>query len=1057
MLLPRISIDRPVFMCMVQAFLIVLGFIGFVRIGVDLMPDIEPPIITITTQYPGAGPNEIESLVSKKIEDSVSELGGIENLTSISKEGLSQVVIEFALEMNAREQLIEVRDKVSRIRSTLPDEIEEPLVERIDFDARPILKLALMSLETKTSEISASPINSAGDQNFKPLIPESKLRIYGKEVVKPLIQQIDGVGQVTIFGGVEREVVIDLNRQKMLLWKMTPSIIAAAIKSSNANIPAGEIKEEPRRRALRLLGEYQNIAEIKDTIIKTLPGGRAITVGDVGIVRDTFKDRDSFARVNQKPVVMLEVKKTSGANTVEVADKVLKKLKPLNNTLPQGIKMESIYDGAKQVRMNLDDVMESMVIAAILAIFVVYFFLTSLQSTFITGIALPMTLINSVFGLYMAGGTLNTMTLLGLTLAVGILLDDAIVVRESIWRKIEEGHAPKEAAYLGTKEVFTAVIATSLVILATFLPVTLIPGIVGKFLAAFAITVCLTILFSTFDALTMAPMLSAYLVSKKDKKESSENLSIWGYVARPLKRFEAWSNKTTDRMTVIYETMLRWSLERPAKVLLMAVGVFILSLFMAKLVGFTFQPPSEFGELDISAETPSGSSINKTNQVISEIEKEVQKDKDVELTAARVGSDLGDMNIGTVYVKLVPSSERKKTTADFKEQFRRMFASLSKQENTPLVIKDAGGGPSHKAISVAVQGSDNDILAGLSSKILAKTPEAIPEIVDLTSNMKPGRKELQFHIDRVRSTAFGLMPRDVGTTIRGLFEGDLAGQYREEGQEFDIRVRLQPEDRLGISSLENLTIPNDRGEAIPLSAVAKQQDGTSPTKVTRINRQRSVLFEGDLARGAALGTVIEKLNNLIKPLLPANYRLDFKGQAKTLGELGFGIQIALGLSTLFIFMIMASLYESLVLPFAILLTLPMSVIGVFGALLITGRMMDIYASIGIILLVGLVTKNAILLLDHVEHLRKEGKSQKDALLAGGLRRLRPILMTSFCMIAGMLPIAIGWGELNKSRAAMGTATIGGLVSSTFLSLIVVPCAYIYLDNLRSWLKRKILN
>ncbi len=1029
MFLPRISIDRPIFMCMVQVFLIVLGIIGFKRVGVDLFPDIEPPIITITTRYPGAGPSEIETLVSKKVEDSVSELGGIDTLTSVSKEGISQVVIEFKLEMNAKEQLVEVRDKVSRIRGDLPDDVEEPLVERIDFSSRPILQLALTSEEMK----------KPGFETPVPVFPEARLRIFATETVKPRIQQIDGVGQVDVFGGAEREIVIDLDRQKLFLWKLTPESVAAAVRSSNTNIPAGEIKEEPRRRALRILGEYQTITEIKDTIIKTFPGGRTLTLKDLGTIRDTFKDRESYARLNGKPIVLLEVKKASGANTVEVADTVIKKLSDINESLPQGMRLETVFDGAKKVRLNLNDVLESMAIAAILAILVVYFFLTSLHSTLITGIALPMTIINSMFGLYIINYTLNMMTLLGLTLAVGILLDDAIVVRESIWRKVEEGLPPKEAAYVGTKEVFIAALASSLIILATFLPVTLIPGIVGRFLNAFALTVCLTIIFSTFDAFTMAPMMSAYLVAKQ----------------REPSAFTAKIRAINDRMTDIYESILRWSLIHPLKVLGLALAIFVGSLFLAKFVGFTFLPNSEYGEIDVLVETPSGSSINKTDLVVREIEKGVRSHPDVSLISARVGNELGEPSFGAVFVRLFDTDRRKATTADVKEQFRKMFASIAKQEKTAVAVQDAGGGGGgRKSLSIAIKGPDNETLSQLSRTILERAAREIPEAIDLDTNMKPGRGELQFHIDRIRSTAFGLSPRDVGLTIRGLFEGDRAGEYREEGQEFDIRVRLRPEDRLGISSLENLTITNNRGEAIPLAAVTSQIEGTSPTKITRIDRQRTALVEGDIAPGAALAAILKKFEQLIKPLLPSGYQLAFQGQAKTLGDLQIGLKVALGLSTLFIFMIMASLYESLIIPFAILVTLPMSVVGVFMALLLTGRLFDLYAGIGVILLVGLVTKNAVLLLDHVEHLRREGVSQKDALMRGGLRRLRPILMTSFCMIAGMLPIAVGWGELNKARASLGTAAIGGLISSTFLSLVVVPCVYIYLDNFRAWINKK---
>ena len=1019
----RIFIERPIFLLMIEIFLIVLGIIGYQKIGVDLYPEIEPPVITVTTEYPGAGPSEVESLVSKVIEEEINQIGGIERLISTSRDGLSQVVVEFKLHLDAKEAQTDVREKVLRARPKLPAEIEEPLIQRKDFADRPILNIALK--------------NSSKEQNISP----ARMRNFAENDIKPMLQQVNGVGQVDVFGGRERQISVFMDKQKLLSYKLTPKDVANAIKTSNINIPSGEIKEQPVSRSLRVLGEFPTISEISNTVVKILDSGQSVILSDVAKIIDDFKEEDSFAYYNGSPVVMIEIKKQSGTNTVEVSDRLAKSLNKIEKSLPNGMKIVEVYDGARRIKMSVSDVFETMVIAAILAVVVVFVFLGSVQSTFITGISLPTVIVTSMFALWALGFTLNIMTLLGLTLAVGLLLDDAIVVRENIWKKIEEGMPPKQAAFDGTKEVFIAVIATSLTVLATFIPVAFIPGIVGKFFAAFALTVCVCVVLSTFDAITVAPTLSAYMVAGSKNRGRPKLLKL--------------TDALGEFFVGLYVGWLKRAIYRPWLSLAGSAILFFGSLVLVPKLGFTFLPADDSGEIEVKLEAPAGTTIEKTTEIAQSVAKILRTFPETQFVSTRVGNDLNETNIASIFVKLVDESQRQLKTTQFRTIIQQKIHPLTQRENVSKTVgRPGGGGGPGKPVQMVLEGGDINVLNDLSNKITSVVAANVPDAINLESNLKPGRPEIQFQVLRSRASALGVSTSMVGDTLRGLYEGEVAGVFREDGEEYDIRVMLDPASRTSLQPLENLTLKNFRDELVPLTAVATQIESTAPSKMVRIDQKRAARIEGDLAQGAALGNVIEELKQQIIPLLPQGYYLRFQGQAESLQDLKVGAMMAIILGALFIYMIMASLYESLVIPFSILLTLPLAIIGAILALFVAGRFMDVYAIIGMILLMGLVTKNAILLVDYIEQLRAQGISRENAILQAGQRRLRPIMMTTIAMIAGMLPVALGSGELNKVRIGMGIASIGGLISSTLLSLLVVPCFYIYLDRLRRFVLQK---
>jgi HAE1 family hydrophobic/amphiphilic exporter-1 len=1018
----RLCIERPVFVIMIESLLLVLGVMAYQRIGVDLYPKIDPPIVTVTTVYAGAGPEEIETLISKKIEEEVNQIGGMKRLVSTSQQGVSRVIVEFNLEVDAQVAQNEVRDKVLRIRNALPADIEEPMIERLNFEDRPILTLAL------TSTDESKPISHA------------VLRMIADQRIKPQLQKVSGVGQINLFGGREREVQVVVDRLRLQANSLSMSDVSSAIRRANLNTPSGEIGEYPNRRTVRVMGEFKSVRDIEEVIIKTLSSGQMIRVKDVATVEDGLKEQTTLARLNGDPAVMLEIKKQSDANTVAVAEAAVKRLDSIAASLDAGLALSKVYDGSRMIRMSVHDVIETIVIAGVLAIVVVYFFLGSLQSTLITGIALPCTVIASFFVLHASGFTLNIMTLLGLTLSVGLILDDAIVIRENIWNKIEAGLPAKEAAFVGTKEVMVAVLATSLTVLAVFFPVSFIPGIVGRFFAAFALTVCIGIILSTFDAVTMAPMLSANLMRDHAKKDHSKPNRI-------LAKTEAFGSVVAAG----YARMLKWCLGHPKSTIFTSMIIFVVSIGMLSKVGFTFLPENEAGEIEVSIEAQPGTSFDRMSELAQQAEAIARGAvPEIEIQSTRVGRHTGETNFASIFVQLTHYSERDRTTSDVKNVLRQSLRTLAESHNLTLGIGNPGGGGQGKPLTMVVQGPDNLVLQDLSAKIINQLREKVAGVVNLDSNLKPGRQEIQVDINRQSAAALGLRIDDIGANIRGTYEGLVSGVFREKGEEYDIRARIREDQRSDSLALDSMYIPNDRGDLVPLGAIATRRSDISPTSIVRIDQRRSARIEGDLIPGTALANVVADSKKLIEPMLPAGYSLNFQGQAESLGDLRLGAISALALGALLIYMVMASLYESFVMPFAILVTLPLAIIGAIVALLVSGKLLDIYGVIGIILLMALVTKNAILVVDYAEQLRAEGKTPMEAIYLAGIRRMRPIVMTSIAMIAGMLPVAIGYGELNKVRSGMGVASIGGLISSTLLSLVVIPCIYLYLDRFRGF-------
>lgn len=1025
MSLADLSIKRPVFITALLVILMTAGVLALRNMPVDLFPDVTLPVVTIRTPYAGAGPEEVETLVSKVIEDELSTVTGIKALRSENVEGYSAVIAEFTMETDIKYAEQQVRDKVASVRGKLPTDIDEPVIQRVDPADQPIVILGLQASHLKDAELFD----------------------LANEVVRPKIEQVNQVGKVDIAGGREREIHVSLDRDKLARYEISASAIAQKIAATGQNIPAGRVSESTRETTFRTLGQYQNIKDIGSTVVNFVGNDVAVTVNDVGTVTDTVKDEVSRAYSNGERMVFLMVYRQSGANTIAVADAVKARVERVNADFAQdgkGVKLAVLRDGSSAIRANVYDVNEAIIIGVFLTIIVVYFFLGSGRSTIITGISLPTSLIGAFFLMSLAGFSVNIMTLLALSLAVGLLIDDAIVVRENIFRHVEMGKSPERAASEGTKEVTLAVGATTFAVIAVFAPIGFLSGVVGQFFKQFGLTVCFAMAISLFDALTTAPMLSAYFAGGGGSHEKK-----MGRVLQAFDTFQSWLERG-------YERVISWALRRPIATISLGLAIFVASLATLPYIPKTFIPPSDTGEFLVTLETTPGTSLDEMSRVGQDVDRMIRGNKEVAQSVMIVGGQTGESNKASFFVTLVPSKERERNTSDMKSVLREQLKDYSFAK--PIVTDLAMiGGASQRAFTVNILGNDLNRIEEVSRQLYEKLKNH-PALTDVDVSFRPGKPEFQIVPDKRMSERLGVLTDAVGSELRTLVEGTVAAVFRESGKEYDIRVRLKEDQRNLREAFGSVYVPNVNGRQVRLRDVAKPLDATGPAKISRQDRGRYYQVVADLSpSGPGMAAVIDDVKRVMgtEIQLDPDMRYVFVGQAESFQELTQSIAIALALGVLFIYLVLASLYESFVTPFTIMLVLPLAMCGAFFALLIAQESLSMFSMIGIVLLLGVATKNSILLVDYANQLLAEGLDFKEAVVKAGVVRLRPILMTSLALIAGMIPIAIGLNEASKQRTGMGIAVIGGVISSTLLTLVVVPAAFSYIERFRRWSLRHV--
>ncbi|MCX5805546.1 MAG: efflux RND transporter permease subunit [Proteobacteria bacterium] len=1036
------SVKRPVFATMLVMALVVLGIVSYPNIGVDLFPKVDLPIVNIRTELKGASSEIMDIDVTDKIEESVNTIDGIKTITSTSTEGVSVISVEFILERNIDLAVQDVREKVSAIRRKLPTDIDEPVIEKVDPDASPVLWFAL-SGEKSPRELST----------------------YADEVLKEQFQRINGVGAIRMYGLRLRQARVWLDNDKLRSYGITAQDIMAALKRENIELPGGRIESNTKEYTVKVKGEFPTIQQFNDLVVG-YSRGVAVKIKDVGRAEDGMEEKRSFARFNGKNSVNLGIQKQSGTNTVEVVDRVKNELKIIKKTLPAGMNLNIGFDQSDFIKRSINEVQHHLIYGGFFAVLAVLLFLRNIRTTIISALAIPASVISTFALMNAFGFTFNNMSMLALSLSIGILIDDAIIVIENIQRHIEEGMSPREASFFATSEIGLAVSATTLAIIVIFIPVAFMKGIIGRFFFQFGMTVVFAVMVSWFISFTLTPMMASLFLKHSEKhsqtplKEgvSASNSSLY---ARLVNKhiFRNISDRLEGAYKILeerYKKLLAVALGRRKTVLILAIAIFLGSLFFTKFIGKEFIPSEDQSRFVIRLQMPVDYSVDEVEHMSRRVESIVKQFSEVSAILYSQGGGLTrEANKGNMMINLKPKSQRKKNQNQIKTEMRRAFKAIPGLRASVEDVSLIGGGQRQVAIQYSIRGRDLENLKAYTKDILGKFSK-LPGIVDADTSLETGKPEIRVLIDRDKAADLGIDVATVAEAINFLISGEVdITKYKDEtkGRRYDLRARLIQKDRENPDDIGKLYVRAKDGRLVQLSNIAMFQEAGGSNVINRVDRQRAVTIFANLEM-KPLGQAVEELNNISAKILTTEYSGKYKGEADIMAE-SFGyLMFAMMLGIVMAYMVLAAQFESFVHPFTVLLSMPFSFVGAFGALLLFGKTLNIFSFIGLILLMGLVKKNAILLVDYTNVLRERGMSRKDALLEAGPVRLRPILMTTFAMILGMMPIAIGIGEGAETRSPMALATIGGLLTSLFLTLVVVPVAYDLFDESKNKFSRK---
>ncbi|MBM4136279.1 MAG: efflux RND transporter permease subunit [Nitrospira sp.] len=1029
------SIKRPVFATMVILGLIVLGIVSYPRIGVDLFPKIEFPIVNITTILKGANPEIMDIDVTDKIEGAVNTINGVKSIVSTSTEGVSTVTVEFVLERNIDLAVQDVREKVSAIRRSLPRDIDDPVIEKVDPDATPIMWFAL-----------------SGEKSAR------ELSTYVDEVLKEQFQRINGVGAIRLGGLRLRQARLWLDRDKLNAYRITAHDIMNALGRQNVELPGGRIESETKEYTIKIKGEFPKIQDFNDLIV-AYSKGSPVRLRDVGRAEDAMDEKRSIVRFNGLPAVGMGIQKQSGTNTVETINRIKKELVNIRNTLPEGMKLDISFDQSDFIKRSIREVQYHMIYGGILAILIVFLFLKDLRTTLISALAIPTSVISTFTLMNAFGFTFNNMTMLSLSLSIGILIDDAIIVIENIHRHMDRGMNPIEAASFATQEIGLAVMATTLSIVAIFLPVAFMKGIVGMFFLQFALTVIFSVMVSLFISFTLTPMMaSRYLKGQGAGGKDQENSALstqHSALKRLFSRIADNLNKGYKKTEDLYRRLLKIALNHRATVIITATGIFIFSLFITGFMGKEFVPPEDQSRFMVRLKAQIDYSVDEVDRLFRKAEEIIRSTPEVQTCFYAQGIMSGQVNRGIMFVSLKPKSERERTQQEIMAEVRKKFRNIIGIEGTAEEVSLIGGGIRNVPIQYSIRGSDLNAVESYAKEIVSKFSK-LPGIVDVDTSLETGKPEIRVYIDRDKAADLGVDVTTVAEAANFLIGGEVdVTKFKDEtkGRRYDVRARLTPEDRSNPQDIGRLYVRAKDGRLVELSNIVRIQEAGGPSIINRVDRQRAVTVFANL-EGKPLGQAKEELDSIAAKILPPNYSGIYKGMADVMGESFYYLMFAIILGVVMAYMILASQFESFIHPVTVLISLPLSFIGAFAALLVTGKTLNLMSFIGLILLMGLVKKNAILLVDYTNTLRSRGMDRKEAILTAGPIRLRPILMTTFAIVFGMMPIAIGIGEGAETRSPMAIATIGGLLSSLFLTLVVVPVVYDLFDDLQEKFMKK---
>jgi hydrophobic/amphiphilic exporter-1 (mainly G- bacteria), HAE1 family len=1033
--LAAICVKRPIFASVLILVLCVIGIAGYAQLGVDLFPNVDLPIVVVVTNEPGAAPEDIETEITDKIEEAVNTISGIDELRSVTTEGVSQVAITFVLEKDVNVAAQEVRDRLNTVLADLPKDIDQPVVQRLDPDASPILYFAL-----KSAPRSRPGSGEAGDLPSHTVRETTEL---ADKRVRRALESIDGVGQVQLLGGRKRQINVILDPIRLRGANVTVIDVQHAIANQNLTMPGGRVDTGPGEYTVRVHGRVTDPAQIGDLVVRQ-EAGHSIRVRDVGEVEDGEEEVDSAALLDGKPMVLLSLRKQSGSSTVDVADRVKERVDEIRKQLPSGYTIELVRDESGVIRTSVNSVKEHLVLGALFAAVIVFFFLGSVRSTIIAAVAIPTSIIGTFATMWWAGYTLNTITLLALALAVGIVIDDAIVVLENVFRHIEEKReTPMVAAVEATKEIGLAVVATTLSLVAVFLPVAFMGGIPGRFLRSFGVTMAFSIAVSMLVSFSLTPMMSSRWLKpySSGKKPLGERIVDAFY--RPIER--------------VYGTVLGFCMHHRWVVVSMCLVTLGSCVPLAQRAPKGFLPVNDDGRFQVSVRLPEGTSLDETRIVGERIARAVRTSPNTRLTLTTVADDSAKTrNLATIYVGLTPPEARKATQNEMMDWVRHEI--IAKQPpglriTVSEVSAFSNGGQATQRNQYSVRGPDLAKLEEIADEA-AKKLRATPGVVDVDSSLIVGKPEIGVYFDRARAADLGVQPVDVANALRLLVEGDQVSNYEEHGEEYEVHVRADRRYRADEEGLRLLTVPSQRLGLVSLSDVVRMKDGTGPSRIDRMNRQRQVTLMANAAPGFSDGAVSAAMKTILDGLhLPAAYTAAPYGQTKEMGRVFLAFIAALVLSFIFMYLVLAAQFESWLHPITILLSLPLTLPFAFISVIVFKQSLDIYSILGILVLFGVVKKNSILQIDHTNQLREAGMPRLQAILQANRDRLRPILMTTAAFVAGMIPLVMSKGVGAGFNRATAGVVVGGQLLSLSLTLLATPVAYSLFDDASQFFAR----
>jgi HAE1 family hydrophobic/amphiphilic exporter-1 len=1014
----------------------VLGLFSLQRLQIDQFPNIDLPTVVVITEYPGASPEIVESEVTKKIEEAVNPIGGISNLTSRSYEGQSVVVVEFGLQSEGRKAADDVREKVAGIKPLLRTDVKDSRVLRFDPSAKAIWSMAI----TADSAAGApSPI---------------ELTRWADQMVKRRLENVRGVGSATVVGGTPRQINLYLQPAALEAFGVTPEQVAAAVENENQDLPAGSIRSLEQDRVLQVQGRIQRPEDFGQiTVVQRAAG--PVQLHQVARISDGAQAAESLALYNGQRTLLVTVQKAQDENTIAVVDGLRKALDEMQQQAPAGVRLTQIADGSRQIRVSVDNVRRTLIEGALLTVLIVFLFLNSWRSTVITGLTLPIAIVGSFLFMYVLGFTINMITLMALSLCVGLLIDDAIVVRENIVRHIAMGKTPYQAALDGTEEIGLAVLATTLSIVAVFLPIGFMGGIIGKFFHEFGLTIVVAVLISMFVSFTLDPMLSSVWHDPSLEAQGAGRAAGW--YGKTFGRVTGWFDRATDALAGGYQDILRWALLHKIATVLLAIGIFVASVALVPLLGTEFVPKSDFSETTVNFYTPVGSSLEVTEARARQVEGIIRNFPEVRYTLTTINTGNAQGKIyGSTYVRLQDRQLRQRGIEEIAVLLRDRLRSVPGVTVTQVGLGDSASGA--KQIQFSLQGPDGRELERLAQTAMPLL-RRVPGLVDLDSSAKPDKPTLEVRIKRAVAADMGLGLAQIGNSLRILVAGKTVGTWRApDDQTYDVNLQLDPQARMQPQDMERLPFAigsnaDGSSRVVRLNQVAEVVAATGSNQINRRALQREVSINANVS-GRSAGEVSADIRKVLDGIaLPDGYSYQFSGSTKDMAE-SFAYAIsALVLAVVFIYMILASQFKSFLQPLALMTALPLTLIGVVLSLMAFGSAISMFSVIGVIMLMGLVTKNAILLVDFANRARLDGMERTEALLMAARVRLRPILMTTLAMIFGMVPLAFALSEGSEMRAPMGQAVVGGVITSSLLTLVVVPVVYCYMDDAARWCRR----